>query len=95
MHRRYSLVHSVLADVIVLVLTPLIVVVDAQARIAIMSDRDWNWEIYVMNADGQNQRNLTNHPNDDEDPAWYNPAFTVAPARKTPKIWGWLKQVDR
>ena len=48
MHRRYSIAHLILAIVIVLGLTPLMVVVDAQAQIVFMSDRDWNewqWEI--------------------------------------------------
>ena len=50
-------------------------------RIAFMSDRDEhvidndpgglpNYEIYVMDADGGNQRNLTNNPNDDSVPSW-------------------------
>ena len=38
--------------------------------IAFFSDRDGNNEIYVMNADGSNQRNLTNNPFSDTDPAW-------------------------
>ena len=54
MHRRDNLAHFILAGVVVLGLTPLMVCVDAQAqgRIAFMSDRDWNWEIYVMDDDG-------------------------------------------
>ena len=40
MQRRYNLAHLILASVIVLLLTPLMAVVDAQARIAFMSDRD-------------------------------------------------------
>ena len=75
MQRRCNLTHFILAGVAALGLTPLVAVVDAQARIAFMSDRDWNWEIYVMDADGSNLRSLTNHPNDDEDPAWYAPVF--------------------
>ena len=51
-------------------------------QIAFQSDRnrDWefefereikgNWEIYVMNADGANPINLTNHPADDGAPSW-------------------------
>jgi len=31
------------------------------SRIAFFSDRDGNFEIYVMNADGSNQTNLTNN----------------------------------
>ena len=66
-------------------------------RIAFVSDRevDGNYEIYVMDADGKNQRNLTNNPNDDTDPAWSNPVLAVAPAGKILTMWGWLKQVDQ
>jgi Tol biopolymer transport system component len=32
------------------------------ARIAFMSDRDGNWEIYIMDRDGSNTLNLTNSP---------------------------------
>ena len=102
MQRRYNLAHLILAIVVVLVLTPLMVAVDAQARIAFESDRDGHfinnsiaYEIYVINADGKNPQNLTNNPDDDAAPAWYNPAFAVAPAGKILTIWGWLKQVDR
>ena len=71
MQRRYNLGHLVFASVIVLVLTLLMVVVDAQAQIAFQSDRDRNYEIYVMDDDGKNQRNLTNHPDgDDLAPSW-------------------------
>ena len=74
-------------------------------RIAFVSDRAGHphrripgWftsEIYVMDADGGNPRNITNHLEDDEDPAWYNPVLSVAPAGKTLTMWGWLKQVGR
>ena len=62
MQRRYNLTHFILAIVAILGLTPLMVCVDAQARIAFMSDRDWNWEIYVMDNDGSDLQNLTNNP---------------------------------
>jgi Tol biopolymer transport system component len=39
-------------------------------KIAFMSSRDENFEIYVMNADGTNPVNLTNHPGSDEHPSW-------------------------
>ena len=70
MYRRYNLTHLILASVVVLGLTLLMVAVDAQARIAFMSDRDWHWEIYVMDNNGGNQRNLTNNPGDDKHPSW-------------------------
>ncbi|MCS6887960.1 MAG: hypothetical protein NZQ09_07085 [Chloroflexus sp.] len=39
-------------------------------QIAFASDRDGNWEIYVMNADGSNVRRLTNHAATDDSPTW-------------------------
>ena len=70
MQRRYSLAHLILASVVVLGIMPLIVCVDAQAQIAFVSQRDGNAEIYVMDADGGNPRNLTNHPDGDWMPSW-------------------------
>ncbi len=69
MHRRDNLAHFVLA-IIVLGLTLLMVCVDAQARIAFVSNRDGNFEIYVMDDDGGNLRRLTNHPDRDFSPSW-------------------------
>ena len=39
-------------------------------RIVFTSYRDGNFEIYVMDADGGNQENLTNHPASDAAPDW-------------------------
>jgi Tol biopolymer transport system component len=39
-------------------------------RIAFLSGRDDNAEIYVMNADGSGQTRLTNNPAIDQNPAW-------------------------
>ena len=39
-------------------------------RIAFASQRDGNYEIYVMNADGSDQRRLTRDPADDYHPVW-------------------------
>jgi len=41
-----------------------------QTKIAFISNRDGNWEIYVMNADGSELENLTNNPADDATPSW-------------------------
>ena len=70
MHRRENLTHFILANVVVLVLTPLMLAVEAQARIALDSNRDGNSEIYVMDADGGNLQRLTNHPDGDFHPSW-------------------------
>ena len=70
MQRRYSLAHLILASVVVLVLTLLMICVDAQARIAFSSSRDGNAEIYVMDVNGKNQRRLTNNPASDHSPSW-------------------------
>ena len=42
----------------------------AAGKIAFVSGRDGNFEVYVMNADGSGQTNLTNNPDVDFLPAW-------------------------
>ncbi|HEY5640801.1 MAG TPA: GEVED domain-containing protein [Dehalococcoidia bacterium] len=43
-------------------------------QLAFFSDRDGNFEIYVMNADGSDQTNITNTPGTDEtEPSWQVP----------------------
>ena len=42
----------------------------ADEQIAFSSDKDGNFEIYLMNLDGSNRINLTNHKADDWSPAW-------------------------
>ena len=70
MRRKCNFAHLILAGVVFLGLTPLIVCVDVQAQITFVSQRDGNPEIYVMDADGGNQRRLTNNPAKDWDPSW-------------------------
>ena len=41
-----------------------------KTKIAFTSSRDGNFEIYVMDGDGGNQRRITVNPTIDEDPAW-------------------------
>jgi Tol biopolymer transport system component len=41
-----------------------------QSKIAFTSNRDGNREIYVMNSDGSEQKNLTNNPGNDGSPSW-------------------------
>ena len=95
MHREYNLAHLILVGVVVLSLTLLVVVVEAQGQIAFVSDRTGNLEIYVMDTDGGNLQNLTNNPHSDASPAWLNSPFSVSPAGKTFTMWGRLKQADR
>ena len=59
-----------LASVVVMGLTLLMVVVDAQAQIAFASNRDGDYEIYVMNINGKNLRRLTNNHHLDHSPSW-------------------------
>ena len=80
MRRRNSLGHLILGVVVALSLTPLMIVVDAQGQIAFVSSRDGHirddvpgipaFEIYVMDADGSNQRRLTNNRLHDGSPSW-------------------------
>ena len=70
MRRRNNLAHLLFGGIVVLVLMLLMVAVDARAQIAFMSDRDGNWEIYVMDPNGNNQQNLTNSPDDEQHPSW-------------------------
>ena len=40
-----------------------------EARIVFASNRDGDWDIYSMDANGDNLLQLTDHPASDEDPA--------------------------
>jgi Tol biopolymer transport system component len=43
---------------------------DFDQKILFSSNRDGNWDIYKMNANGSQLINLTNHPADERGPAW-------------------------
>ena len=70
MHRRHNLAHLTLAGVIVLGLTLLMVCLDAQAQMVFASNRDGNYEIYVMGINGKDPRRLTNNHHGDWSPSW-------------------------
>jgi predicted MPP superfamily phosphohydrolase len=45
-------------------------ITEIKGKIAFVTDRDGNQEIYLMSGNSANQINLTNHPANDWDPAW-------------------------
>ena len=47
-------------------------------KIAFVSDRDGNNEIYIMDTDGSNATNLTNHPANDRHPSWSPDGQSIA-----------------
>ena len=49
-----------------------------EGKIAFVSSRDGNSDIYVVNADGSGQTNLTNNPADDDRPVWLADGSRVA-----------------
>ena len=51
-----------------------------------------NGEIYIMDADGANPRNLTNDPDSDFFPACIPRALMVSPAGRRTLTWGWIKE---
>ena len=70
MLRKSNLTYLVPGGALLLGLTSLMVGAHVQAQIAFRSKRDGNSEIYVMDADGQNPRNLTRNPAFDWYPSW-------------------------
>lgn len=66
-------------------------------EIVFQTNRDGNEKVYIMNDDGSNPFNLSNHPAEDCCGYWYNgilPSATpVSPQGKLITIWGQIKAV--
>jgi hypothetical protein len=97
MQINMKLVHIALGCLLlsggVLLLVSVCAKAPKKAQIAFQSNWDGNYEIYVMDADGNNPRRLTNNPADDWCPSWFDPAFAhpVSPAGKLGTTWGKIK----
>ena len=54
-------------------------------------------EIYVIDADGKNERQLTQNRTGDKYPDWFDPTVprAVSSIDQRATLWGWLKQLNR
>ncbi len=62
--------HKASASILALTALLLTLACGQEPRIAFHSDRDGNWDIYVMNADGSDPTRLTDNPATDTWPSW-------------------------
>ena len=75
-HKQYVTLISIL--LLICLALPMSVWAREEAQIAFSSNRDGDLEIYVMDEDGKNLRNLTNHPMSDYEPAWSPDGQSIA-----------------
>jgi TolB protein len=69
---RAGALAVILAGILLLAAAPEVQITFAagEGMIAFQSNREGNWDIFVMNSDGTNVRNITQHPADDYNPSW-------------------------
>ena len=64
-------------------------------QVAFMSQRDGNWEVYVVNLDGGNLRRLTKNPGNDGLPAWSPDGRYIAFVTDRDGPWAiWIMRPD-
>jgi TolB protein len=64
-------------------------------RIAFMSNRDGNWEIYILREDGTGLKRLTNNASDDGLPTWSPDGRTIAFVSNQGGPWAvWVMDAD-
>lgn len=70
-HTIFENLRAIIIFSMILIFAPILLHISVSAqswKIAVETIRGSDREIYLMNADGSNQTNLTNHPSDDVDP---------------------------
>lgn len=64
-------------------------------RIAFVSDRAGNFDVYAIRADGTEEFAVTSHPDDERDPAWSPDGKTIAFTRGRGSRWDiWLLDLE-
>jgi Tol biopolymer transport system component len=61
-------------------------------QILFTSNREGNWEIYVMNRNGGNVVRLTHNQASDDSASWFDPRFPVSEQKLLRTLWGALKR---